>query len=319
MGRLVVYRFVQVVLTLFAVTVIVFVMLHLAPGDALSAMMGTGYGRVSEETRIELRRNLGLDRPLPVQYLDWLWKALHGDLGRSMLMKVQVAPLVGERLGATAILTAGALFISVPLGILAGVNAAVRRNSIGDRLISGVATMGIGVPSFFLGIVLLIVLAVRFDWLPTSGMHSVGKSGFSDLLRHLVLPAICLAAPSASVLARMTRSSLLEVMAQGYVTTARAKGLAERFVVWRHAFRNSMVTVVTVVGLQAGFMLGGAVLVEVVFSWPGIGLLMWEAVMRRDFPVVQASVLVVASTYVLVNFFVDILYAYIDPRIRVTR
>jgi len=316
MGRFVLGRFLQMILVLLAITVIVFLMLHAAPGDPLTTILGTKYGRVSEETRQEMRHNLGLDRSLPVQYITWLGNVLRGDLGRSPILRQEIAPILKERLGATALLALAALLAAAPLGVLAGVLSGVRRNSAGDRLVSATATMGICVPAFFLGQVLIIVFAVKLRLLPAVGMHSVGESGILDLLRHMVLPAICLSAPVAAVIARMTRSSMVDVMSQGYVTTARAKGLSESVVTWRHAFRNALVSVITVVGLEIGFLLGGAVLVEVVFSWPGIGYLMWDAVLRRDFPMVQAAVLVVAASYVLINFLVDLLYAAIDPRIR---
>ena len=316
MGRFVLGRFLQMILVLLAISAIVFLMLHAAPGDPLTTILGTKYGRVSEETRQEMRHNLGLDRSLPVQYVTWLGNVLRGDLGRSPILRQEIAPILKERLGATALLALAALLAAAPLGVLAGVLSGVRRNSAGDRLVSATATMGICVPSFFLGQVLIIVFAVKLRLLPAVGMHSVGESGILDLLRHMVLPAICLSAPVAAVIARMTRSSMVDVMSQGYVTTARAKGLSESVVTWRHAFRNALVSVITVVGLEIGFLLGGAVLVEVVFSWPGIGYLMWDAVLRRDFPMVQAAVLVVAASYVLINFLVDLLYAAIDPRIR---
>jgi len=316
MGQFILGRFLQMLIVLLAITLIVFLMLHLAPGDPLSTIMGTKYGRVSEEARQEMRRNLGLDEPLMVQYFVWLGKAVQGDLGRSPILRQEIAPIIWQRLKATAILAAGGLLFAVPLGVLAGVVAAVRRNSLGDRLVSTVATLGICTPAFFLGQVLILLFVLRYDWFPAAGMHSVGKAGLTDLLWHMVLPSICLGAPAAAVIARMTRSSMVDVMAQNYVITARAKGLAEAVVTWRHAFRNALVSVITVVGLEIGFLLGGAVLVEVVFSWPGIGFLMWDAVLRRDFPMVQGAVLVVASSYVLINFIVDILYAYIDPRIR---
>jgi ABC-type dipeptide/oligopeptide/nickel transport system permease component len=319
MGQFLLGRFLQMILVLVAITAIVFLMLHIAPGDPLSTILGTKAGRVSDEAREELRRDLGLDKPLPVQYFTWLGRAMRGDLGRSPILRQEIAPLIAERLKATAILAAGALLLAAPLGVLAGVAAAVRRNSATDRLVSAIATMGICVPAFFLGQVLIILFALRLGWLPAAGIHSVGKTDIPDLLRHLILPAICLGLPAAAVIARMTRSSMVDVMTQGYVTTARAKGLGESLVTWRHAFRNALVSVITVVGLEIGFLLGGAVLVEVVFSWPGIGYLMWDAVLRRDFPMVQGAVLVVASSYVLINFVVDLLYAYIDPRIRLAR
>lgn len=318
MGSYVASRSLQALFVFIAATVIVFLMIHLAPGEPLMAIMGPSYGRVSPEKRAEIRHNLGLDRPLYVQYLSWLANALHGDFGRSLMMRQEIGPMLWTRLRATAVLAAGALLFAVPLGIVAGVTAAWRRNSVADRLITAVATTGICTPPFFLGLALVIVFALYLGLTPASGMHSVGQSNLTDLLRHLALPAITLGASSAAAIARMTRSGLLEVMAEDYIRTARAKGLSERLVTWRHAFRNSMVSVITVVGLEAGYMVGGAVLVEVVFSWPGIGSLMMHGILRRDFTVVQACVLVVAATYAVINFIVDALYAYIDPRVRIT-
>jgi len=211
----------------------------------------------------------------------------------------------------------GALVFAVPLGIIAGVTAAWRRNSSIDRLITAIAATGICTPPFFLGLALVIVFSLYLGWTPASGMRSVGESSLTDLLRHLILPAVTLGSASAAAIARMTRSSLLEVMAEDYVRTARAKGLSEAVVTWRHAFRNAMISVITVVGLEAGYVVGGAVLVEVVFSWPGIGSLMMHGILRRDFTVVQACVLVVAASYVAINLIVDTLYTYIDPRIRI--
>lgn len=283
------------------------------------AIMGPSYGRVSPEKRAEIRHNLGLDRPLHVQYISWLAKALRGDLGRSLMMRQEIGPMVWTRSRATVVLAVSALVFAVPLGIIAGVAAAWRRNSFADRLVTAVSTTGICTPPFFLGLALVIVFSLYLGWTPASGMRSVGESSLTDLLRHLILPAITLGSSSAASIARMTRSSLLEVMAEDYIRTARAKGLSETAVTWRHAFRNAMVSVITVVGLEAGYVMGGAVLVEVVFSWPGIGSFMMHAILRRDFTVVQACVLVVAATYVAINFIVDTLYAYIDPRIRITR
>jgi peptide/nickel transport system permease protein len=318
MGRYTASRLLQALFVFIAATVIVFLMIHLAPGEPLMAIMGPNYGRVSPEKRAEIRHKLGLDRPLHVQYVSWLVKALRGDFGRSLMMRQEIGPMVWTRSRATAVLAAGALIFAVPLGIIAGVAAAWRRNSFADRLVTAVSTTGICTPPFFLGLALVIVFSLYLGWTPASGMHSVGESSLTDLLRHLVLPAITLGSASAAAIARMTRSSLLEVMAEDYIRTARAKGLSETAVTWKHAFRNAMVSVITVVGLEAGYMVGGAVLVEVVFSWPGLGSLMMHGILRRDFTVVQACVLVVAAIYVAINFIVDTLYAYIDPRIRVT-
>lgn len=317
MGRYTAGRLLQALFVFIAATLVVFLMIHLAPGEPLLAIMGPNYGRISPEKRAEIRHNLGLDRPLHVQYISWLAKALRGDFGRSLMMRQEIGPMVWTRSRATAVLAAGALVFAVPLGIIAGVAAAWRRNSFVDRLVIALSSTGICTPPFFLGLALVIVFSLHLGWTPASGMRSVGESSLTDLLHHLILPAVTLGSASAAGIARMTRSSLLEVMAEDYVRTARAKGLSETVVTWRHAFRNAMVSVITVVGLEAGYMVGGAVLVEVVFSWPGIGSLMMHGILRRDFTVVQACVLVVAASYVAINFIVDTLYAYIDPRIRI--
>lgn len=318
MLRYLIVRVGQAFFVLVCATLIVFLMIHLAPGEPLMAIMGPQYGRVSPEKRAEMRHTLGLDRPLHVQYISWLGDAVQGDFGRSLMMRQEIGPMIRERSEATAILAAGALVFAVPTGTIAGIVAANRRNSIVDRLITATTSMGVCTPPFFLGLALVILFSLTLGWTPASGMHSVGETSTADLLLHLVLPAITLGAASAAVIARMMRSSLLEIMVQDYIRTARSKGLRSAAVMWRHALRNALVPVITVVGLEAGYMVGGAVLVEIVFSWPGLGSLMMHGILRRDFIVVQACVLVVAATYVVINLFVDVLYAYIDPRISVT-
>lgn len=317
MIRYLVLRVTQAIFVFVSVTLIVFLMIHLAPGEPLMAIMGAQYGKVSPEKRAEIRHSLGLDRPLYMQYLSWLGNVLRGDFGRSLVMRQEITPMITERSKATAILGVGALLFSVPLGILSGIIAANRRNSFIDRMITAVSSMGICMPPFFLGLILVIIFSLALNWTPASGMHSVGRTDIADLLLHLTLPAITLGSASTAVIARMTRSSLLDVMAQDYIRTARAKGLSSPTIMWKHAFRNALVTILTVVGLEAGYMVGGAVLVEIVFSWPGIGSLMMHGILRRDFTVVQACVLVVAISYVAINFLIDALYAVVDPRIAV--
>ena len=299
---------------LLGVSVVVFMVLHLSPGDPAEIMLGP---QATKEDLERLRTELGLTEPLPVQYARWLGHVVQGDLGRSLWMK---RPVLGEVLGrfqATLILTGTALLLSTVGGIALGVASATRPNSLLDRLSAVASLFGVSMPVFWLGIVLMVIFALWLGWLPASGMYSpYGGGDLRDLLAHLALPAITLAAASVTIVARLTRSTMLETLGQDYIRTARAKGVVERLVVLRHGLRNALIPIVTVVGVQAGYLLGGAVLTETVFAWPGVGTLMVQGILARDFPLVQGCVLVVALCFVLVNLAVDALYAWLDPRIR---
>lgn len=309
-------RLAQVIPTTILVTIVVFLMLHLAPGDPVSVILSAKAVAYTEEDVIELREELGLDKPLVVQYLSWAGNALRGDLGTSLYLRREIRPLLLERMSATATLAAGALLFALPVGILAGVVSSMLRGTVWDRLINAMVVMGVALPVFALGLLLIVIFGANLRWLPVSGMTGIGGGGLVDRLEHLIMPSIALGVGPAAILARLTRSSMLEVQSEDYVRTARAKGLREGIVTWRHTFRNVLIPVTTVIGLQVGFLLGGAVLVEVVFGWPGMGQLIINGILQRDFPVVQAGVLAVALSYVLVNLVVDVLYAVIDPRIR---
>ncbi len=299
---------------LLGVSVLVFGVLHLAPGDPAAIMLGAQATREDVE---RLRRDLGLDQPLPVQYLSWMGHVLRGDLGRSIPLGREVLPEVLLRFRSTLILTAGALVIAIVVGVPAGVLSATRQYTWLDRLSMGVAVTGQSLPVFWTGIMLIIVFALSLRWFPSAGMASpYGGGGALDLLWHLALPALTLGTASAAALARLTRSSVLEIVRQDYVRSARAKGLAERAVVLRHVLKNAVNPIITVLGLQVGYLLGGAILTETVFSWPGLGSMMVRAIQARDYPLVQGGVLLVATTFVLVNLAVDLLYAVFDPRIR---
>ncbi len=313
MVRYIVDRLALVMPVLLGVTVVVFLLVHLTPGDPARVILGP---EGTPEQIVELRRQLGLDRPVYVQYGLWLARVVRGDLGRSFTMQATVGPLVWERFQATFLLTITGLTFSTVLGVLAGVVSATRRNSMVDRLVTGLSLFGVSLPVFWLGIMAILFFSLRLGWLPVSGMHSATGTGPWDLVRHLILPAAVIGTVSLGTVARFTRSSLLEVLGQEYIKTAWAKGLPPRAVLRRHALRNAWIPVVTVVGLQLGYLLGGAVLTERVFSWPGLGLLMLEAILKRDLPLVQAGVLLIAVIFVLVNLFVDVLYVYLDPRIR---
>jgi peptide/nickel transport system permease protein len=306
-------RTLGLVLVWLGVTILVFSIMHLAPGDPAMIILGP---KATAESLARLRHELGLDQPLPVQYLRWLGNVLQGDFGRSLQLKRDVSELLWTRFRATALLATAATVIAVAIGLTAGVVSATRQYSVWDRAAMLLALLGFCLPVFWLGLILQIGLAYRLPVFPVSGMNAPGQSGFLDTLHHLVLPAVTLGIGPAAVIARMTRSSVLEVIRQDFVRTARAKGLAERVVILRHVLRNALIPVLTIVGLQVGYLFGGAVLVEMVFSWPGLGLLMVNGILARDFPVVQGAVLVVATTYVLVNLLVDVLYTLVDPRVR---
>jgi peptide/nickel transport system permease protein len=299
---------------LLGVSLIVFLVLHLAPGDPAEVMLGAN---ANKEDLVRLRTQLGLDQPLYVQYLTWISHVARGDLGRSLWMKRPVLGEVLERFKATLLLTGSALLLSTLGGIALGIASATRANSLLDRL-SGVASLfGASMPVFWLGIVLMVIFSLWLGWLPASGMYApYGGGGLRDLFAHLVLPAVTLAAASVTIIARLTRATMLETLGQDYVRTARAKGLGERMVVWRHALKNALIPIVTVVGVQAGYLLGGAVLTETVFAWPGVGTLVVQGILARDMPLVQGGVLVIALSFVLVNLAVDTLYAWLDPRIK---
>ena len=314
MIRFLVGRLLLLVPVLIGVSVIVFLVLHLAPGDPAEIMLGS---QATQEDRLRLRAELGLDDPLVTQYGRWLGHVLRGDLGRSLWMRRPVLGEVLVRLKATLILTGTALLLSSIGGVTLGVLSATRPNSLLDRTSAVASLFGASMPVFWLGIVLMVIFSLTLGWLPASGMYAAyGGGDLRDLASHLVLPALTLAAASVTIVARLTRSAMLEVLGQDYIRTARAKGLVERRVVVRHALKNALVPIVTVIGVQAGYLLGGAVLTETVFAWPGVGTLMVQGILARDIPLVQGCVLVVALTFVLVNLSVDVLYAWLDPRIR---
>jgi len=305
-------RLALVVPTLLAATVVVFLMIHLAPGDAAQAMLGPMSASSALE---ELRQELGLNDPLPVQYFRWLQNAVQGDLGRSIRQQLPVSELVVEKFRNTAILGVVSLGVAIVVGLILGFLAALNRGSLLDRLVIVIASSGIAIPSFFLALLLSYVFGTRLGWLPSSGMYSLqGGGGLVDLGRHLILPAIALAAAPIAVVARMTRSSTLEITGADFVRTARSKGLSESNVVMGHISKNALIPIIHLLGLQAGILLSATALVEVVFSWPGIGSLMVDSILTRDLPVTQGCVLIIATVYALVSVVADMAHAAIDPR-----
>ena len=314
MGRFLARRLLHLGPVLLGVSVVVFLVLHLAPGDPAEVMLGAN---ANKEDLERLRVQLGLDQPLYVQYFTWIGHVARGDLGRSLWMKRPVLGEVLDRFKATLLLTGTALFLSTVGGIALGIASATRANSLLDRLSAVASLFGASMPTFWLGIVLMVVFSLWLGWLPASGMYApYGGGDLRDLLAHLILPAVTLAAASVTIIARLTRATMLETLGQDYVRTARAKGLGDRPVVWRHALKNALIPIVTVVGVQAGYLLGGAVLTETVFAWPGVGTLVVQGILARDVPLVQGGVLVIALSFVLVNLAVDTLYAWLDPRIK---
>jgi peptide/nickel transport system permease protein len=312
MGAYVLQRLVSMVPVLFLVSVAVFSLIHLTPGDPVTIMLGEERDqRVIDATR----RELGLDQPVPVQYAAWLGRVLQGDLGRSIRSKQPVAELIGQRLPATVQLAAFSILLAVVIALPAGVISAVKRGTFVDAAATTLSLLGVAVPSFFLGILLIFVLSLQLRWLPPTGYVSPIVDPVTNL-KLMLMPAITLGAGAAAVITRIARASLLEVLDQEYVRTARAKGLRETLVVRRHALKNAMIPVVTVTGLSAGHLLGGAVIVEQIFALPGVGRLAVENIFNRDFPVVQGVVLLLAVIFLAVNFVVDLLYAALDPRIK---
>lgn len=313
MGSFIAQRLGALVWVLAGISVIVFLVLRLTPGDPALILLGP---IATQEDVTRLRAELGLNKPLYVQYAVWLGHVLRGDLGRSITMHRAVLPEVLLKLRATALLTGAALLFSTTTGIAAGVLAGWKRNSAVDRVSMVIALLGVSIPVFWLGIVLIFVFSVWLRVLPAGGMQAPFGGGSLDLLAHLVLPALALGAASAGIVARITRSSMLEVIRQDYMRTARAKGVAEGKVLSRHGLKNALIPVITVIGVQVGFLLSGAILTETVFSWPGVGTMLVTAILSRDFPTVQGGVLFVATLFVLVNLAVDLSYTYLDPRIR---
>ena len=314
MGRYITQRSTWVILVLLGVSAITFALLHLTPGDPAQILLGP---IATPQELDHLRRELGLDRPLAIQYAIWLDHVARGDLGRSITLH---RPVLGElllRFRGTLILTAGAIIVAFGPGILLGVLAARRQGRFIDAVSMVVTVGGASIPAFWLGMILIIVFSVRLGWLPGTGMSSPSGPGTAgDVLTHLILPAVTLGMLPLAIVTRVARTGMIEALRGDYVRTARAKGVNELIVTMRHAFRNTLVGIVTVLGLEMGFLLAGAVYVETVFDWPGVGLMLVNSILTRDFPLVQGAVLLLAATYVIINLLTDLLYAYLDPRIR---
>lgn len=327
-------RFVQLVILVFVIALTVFAVLRLTPGDPVAMMMGQEEG-VTQADIERKRQALGLDDPLPQQFGRFIKGLVTGDLGVSLATNRPVSAMLTERFPATLELTLVAMLVSFALGLPIGVLAAVRQNSLLDRLTMGVNFVGLSLPSFWQGIMLILFFSVTLGWLPSLGRISyehrpehitglltidalltLNAEAFVDALKHLILPAITAGTAYSAVIARVVRSSMLEVLKQDYVRTAKSKGLKFSRIIYVHALRNAMIPMITVAGLEAGSLLSGSVVLETVFSWPGLGRLLVDGIYARDYSLVQSTVIVLCVMYVLISFFVDLLYSVIDPRIR---
>ncbi|HLJ60262.1 MAG TPA: ABC transporter permease [bacterium] len=307
-------RVLALVLVLAIMSVIVFSFVHLIPGDPVDAMLGV---EVDPSTKQAVRREMGLDRPVLQQYGWWIGRALRGNLGRSVRTNEPVSVMLGEKLPVTLELTVAAGVVGLCIALPAGVLAAVRRNSAWDLGAMGIALAGVAIPSFWLGVMLILLFALHWRLLPSIGYVPFTRSP-TDALRHLVLPAVTLGLGLAGALTRMVRSGVLEELGEDYVRTARAKGLRLARVIARHVLRNAILPTLTVLGVQISVLLGGAVITEQIFAWPGVGQLAVQAVQSRDYPVLQGTILVVAALATMVQLLVDLAYALMDPRIRYT-
>ncbi len=307
-------RLLSAIPVLLGITVIVFLIMAMIPGDPATAILGS---YATPDNVEKLNRDLGLDKPLVAQYFIWLGNMLTGDFGTSFALNRPVLDEVLERFNATLILAGTAFLICSVLGIIAGVVSASRQYGFADKSITFAVLLGISIPSFFLGMMMILFFSVNLRWFPVSGMWPVyGDRNLWVLLNHLTLPALALAVVATGVIARLSRSAMLEVLRQDFIRTARAKGVHERGVIWRHALKAAMVSIIPVLGIQAGFVLSGAVYIEMVFQWPGVGRMLVDAILKRDILLVQGGVVFVAACYVLFNIAVDVAQSLLDPRIK---
>jgi ABC-type dipeptide/oligopeptide/nickel transport system permease component len=304
MTRYIIQRLILALPVLLGVSFGVFLMAQLVPGDPALVLAGD---TASKETVEALRQEMGLDQPIPVQYWKFLERLAQGSLGKSTRTHREVLVEIADRFPYTLLLTITAVLLSTLVGVAMGIFAAIQHNRAGDFITMGIAIVGLSVPSFWIALLMIMLFALNLHWLPVTGASS---------WQHLIMPTITLSLHSAAVKARLTRASMLEVMGQDYIRTARAKGLREKFVIARHALKNALIPIATLIGLQFGGLLGGAFITETIFGWPGVGRLAVQSIFNRDFPVIQGTVLLVAVAYLASNLIVDIVYAWLDPRIR---
>ncbi|MBA2673534.1 ABC transporter permease [Ramlibacter sp.] len=312
MLRFLLRRFGGALVVLALVAVLVFALTRLASGDPVALLLGD---QATAADIAQARARYGLDQPLATQFVLWLGELAHGNLGQSLFLQQPVAQALADRAEPTLFLALFAVAIAAAIGVPAGMAAAIWRGSIADQAVSTVAMLGASVPSFWLGLILIQVFAVHLGWFPASGYGDPG-TGLAGRLLHLALPAAVLGVLNSALIIRFTRAAMLDILGEDYVRTARAKGLAERTVMLKHVLRNALVPIVTVIGLTVALMIGGTVVTETVFNLPGVGNLVVRAVLRRDYPVIQGTLLVIAAIYVLINLLIDLLYTVVDPRIR---
>ncbi|MEK9835009.1 MAG: ABC transporter permease [Deltaproteobacteria bacterium] len=305
-------RLTALMVTLLVASLLIFLLLEILPGDPAAVILGVG---AQEDTLRALRAELGLDLPAPVRYLNWLGEVIQGDLGRSYTYDTPVQELLLNRVELSLPLALLAILLSTGIAIPLGVFAASRHRKVADTGIMGFAQLGVAVPNFWFAILLILLFSVKLGWFSAGGFAG-WDAGWFPAFKSLVLPAVALALPQAAILARVTRSSVLETVQEDYIRTARAKGLSRSQALWRHAVRNALIPVVTILGLQLSFLLAGTIIIENVFYLPGVGRLLFQAIAQRDLMVVKNLVLVLAATVVLINFLVDLLYAVLDPRLR---
>ena len=307
-------RLLSAIPVLFGITLIVFLIMALIPGDPATAILGS---YATPENVARLNQELGLDAPMWQRYFIWLGNMLQGEFGRSFALNRPVLDEILERFNATLILAGTAFILCAAFGIIAGVISAANQYGAADKAITFIVLLGISIPSFFLGMMMVLLFAVNLKWLPVSGMVAIyGGGDLPDILKHLTMPALALAVVATGVVARLARSAMLEVLRQDFIRTARAKGVREGSVIWRHALKAAMVSIIPVLGIQAGFVLSGAVYIEMVFQWPGIGRMLVDAILKRDILLVQGGVVFVAACYVLFNIIVDVAQSMLDPRIK---
>jgi ABC-type dipeptide/oligopeptide/nickel transport system permease component len=311
--RYILQRLLLLIPLLFAVTLSTFIMINLAPGDPIATQYGLDISRLDEASRLRLRQEYGLNDPLPLQYLRYVGNVLQGNMGKSITTRNMVSQEIFARLPATIELTLASMFFVLVIAIPLGIISAAKRGTLLDNLCMSGGLLGVSMPSFWFGMMLMLFFSLQLGWLPSSGR---GDGTLWSELQALIMPAITLGTGLMGIVTRVTRSSMLEVLGQDYMRTAHAKGLAPRVVLIQHGLRNALIPVVTILGLQFAGLLGGAVIIETIFAWPGIGRLAINAILRRDYPVIMGTVLVFAVVFVVINLLVDILYTFLDPRIR---
>jgi peptide/nickel transport system permease protein len=311
-GVYLVRRFLLMILTLVGISMIIFVLLRVVPGNIVDILFDSA-GMVNPAEKLKIEKELGLDKPIPLQYLAWIGGIAQGDLGYSYVSEKSTVDEIAPRIPVTAKLAVLALLFSIVLGVPLGVISAVKQNSATDYALRVLSLTGLSMPPFWLALLILMVFVAQFGSMP---IYTAAARGFWDDVLLYSIPAMAVGFRSSALIMRLTRSSMLEVLRQDYIRTARAKGVADPPVVWKHALKNAAIPIVTIVGIELGTLLGGAVITETIFAWPGVGRLSVQAIYNRDYPVVQAAVFLLASTFVLVNLVVDVAYTYLDPRIR---